>query len=397
MGGMAVISTVIELTDNMSQKLNAITLSLEAAALAMERLDGRSIDIGAESPVRAVQMAAAEAEMASGRIKTAFFGGAAAMASEYSKAAEVVSAGLNGLRADAEKFSASAIQSFNAAGSALSMAFNKGAAEAVSAIGRISAAIRGVPPISISVKGTGGAIAAVSAIKERAAAPVQLSRASYSLEGAEISSVNRAGSNIRMGKSLEPEYIKGDTVFEDTVYENKYIRASNNTYNTGLAVGAEKRASLYPAERTGKERTGGYIYGKDEMQANKYMNNVNNYSYEHIIGEYTLKYYSDMVLPEKCIYETDGLRGISRTAYKDQSETVRQNIDEGDNLTILHQPETIRELSAREALNKYFNAEIKIDMVNNNSFADNGMDADGLVSRLREGLEEALYSVCGGI
>lgn len=56
----------------------------------------------------------------------------------------------------------------------------------------------------------------------------------------------------------------------------------------------------------------------------------------------------------------------------------------------------LRELAERESINRFTTAEIKVDMTNHNNIS-NGMDADGLITQLKEGLFEAMYTVAEGV
>jgi hypothetical protein len=56
----------------------------------------------------------------------------------------------------------------------------------------------------------------------------------------------------------------------------------------------------------------------------------------------------------------------------------------------------IRDLADQEAINQFTTAEIKLDMTNNNNIASN-MDIDGIVTRLSEGLREAMESAAEGV
>lgn len=56
----------------------------------------------------------------------------------------------------------------------------------------------------------------------------------------------------------------------------------------------------------------------------------------------------------------------------------------------------LRDLADAEAVNQFTTAEIKLDMTNNNNIASN-MDIDGIVTRLSEGLREAMESAAEGV
>lgn len=56
----------------------------------------------------------------------------------------------------------------------------------------------------------------------------------------------------------------------------------------------------------------------------------------------------------------------------------------------------LRDSAEMESINQFTTAEIKLDMVNNNSIASN-MDIDGIVTQLSEGLREAMESAAEGV
>jgi hypothetical protein len=56
----------------------------------------------------------------------------------------------------------------------------------------------------------------------------------------------------------------------------------------------------------------------------------------------------------------------------------------------------LRDAAEQEAINQFTTAEIKLDMTNNNNIASN-MDIDGIVTRLSEGLREAMETAAEGV
>ena len=104
---------------------------------------------------------------------------------------------------------------------------------------------------------------------------------------------------------------------------------------------------------------------------------------------------SGMITPQSGnlpVIDTTGAQIAANTG--DTAKNVGK-LSEGVDITN-EQLRYMRDVAEREVINRYTLSEIKVDMTNNNTIS-NGLDIDGVVERLRDGVNEAMMLNAEGV
>lgn len=103
---------------------------------------------------------------------------------------------------------------------------------------------------------------------------------------------------------------------------------------------------------------------------------------------------------------TDGITAGLDSAYKQNdmtslagsaAETAGNTADIADSIDVSNENlEYLRDIAERDTINRFTTAEIKVEMTNNNNVSSD-TDLDGMITKLNDGVKEAMESAAEGV